>query len=95
MRGVLRHFPTIMTGPDGDFLASQSGDTMTHPNHRRKGLFRSLFSETKQLATKNDIKFIYGLPNSQSHHGLIRFGWKEIYQWQFLQIGFRNHCLER
>ena len=74
-------FPTLVYINGAIVLAAQSGDTMTHPNHRRKGLFEKLFSKTSQLAKTEKIKFIFGFPNlHNSYPGLLKFGWKEIHR---------------
>jgi hypothetical protein len=57
-------------------LIAQSGDTMTHPKHRGKGLFVKLAEKTYSLARQHGIKFIYGFPNKNSTHGLVKsLGW--------------------
>ncbi len=53
-------------------LAAQSGDTMTHPNHRGKGLFITLAKMTYELAKNNSVEFIFGFPNENSYGGFIK-----------------------
>lgn len=57
-------------------LAAQSGDTMTHPEHQKKGLFVALGKKTYDLAAQEGIEFVYGFPSPNSHQGLIRLGWE-------------------
>ncbi|MEX2234735.1 MAG: GNAT family N-acetyltransferase [Cyclobacteriaceae bacterium] len=57
-------------------LAAQSGDTMTHPDHRRESLFLRLATETYSLAKKNNIQFIFGFPNQNSFRGLVKLNWE-------------------
>lgn len=58
-------------------LASQSGDTMTGPNHRKKGLFSSLAKETYDLVGHLNIAFVFGFPNKNSLPGFERkLDWK-------------------
>ncbi len=58
-------------------IAAQSGDTMTHPTHRGKGLFIKLATETYALAKNLGIEFIFGFPNSNSYPGFInKLNWK-------------------
>lgn len=52
-------------------LCAQSGDTMTHPNHRGKGLFIKLAKETYRLARENGICFVFGFPNDNSYPGFV------------------------
>lgn len=56
-------------------LACQSGDTMTAPEHRRKGLFMQLARKTFELATEEGIQFVFGFPNSQSYRGFEKLNW--------------------
>lgn len=57
-------------------LAAQSGDTMTHPDHQKRGLFVALGKKTYALASQEGIEFVYGFPSPNSHQGLIRLGWE-------------------
>lgn len=54
------------------YLAAQSGDTMTHPNHGGKGLFTTLAKMTYELAKQEGILFIFGFPNNNSFPGFIK-----------------------
>lgn len=53
-------------------LAAQSGDTMTHPDHRGKGLFIKLAKAAYELAKNEGIKFVFGFPNENSYHGFVK-----------------------
>ncbi len=69
-------FPCRIVIKGQTFMCAQSGDTMTHPEHRRKGLFFSLANITYKLAKENGIKFVFGFPNPQtSYYGLMKLGW--------------------
>jgi hypothetical protein len=56
-------------------LAAQSCDSVTHSNHRKKGLFTMLATKTFELARENNIKFIFGFPNQNSLPGFKKLGW--------------------
>ncbi len=56
-------------------LAAQSADTMTHPHHRRKGLFEKLAKKTYMLATAQQVRLIFGFPNQKSFPGLVKLNW--------------------
>lgn len=56
-------------------LAAQSADTMTHPNHRNKGLFVALARKTYELAKNSGITFLFGFPNQHSQPGAVKLGW--------------------
>ncbi|WP_431210729.1 GNAT family N-acetyltransferase [Puia sp. P3] len=57
------------------FLSAQSGDTMTHPDHRNKGLFVRLCTLTIELARKEHIVLIFGFPNQNSAGINGKIGW--------------------
>jgi hypothetical protein len=58
-------------------LAAQSADTMTHPQHRYKGMFVDLSNKTFELCRELGILLIFGFPNQNSYHGAIhKLGWK-------------------
>lgn len=65
-------FPCIMLYNGQRILAAQSGDTMTHLQHRNKGLFKCLAEKTFELAGNKGIKFIFGFPNQESYHGFMK-----------------------
>ena len=47
------------------------GDTFTHPDHQRKGIFISLLKLSDQSARENCKDFIYGMPNDLALPGYI------------------------
>jgi hypothetical protein len=53
-------------------LAAQSGDTMTHPAYRSKMLFVKLAKMTYELCRSTGIEFVFGFPNQNSCHGVIK-----------------------
>lgn len=68
-------FPCFVEYDGRRYLAAQSGSTMTHSNHRRKGLFYQLGKKTFELARDEGINFVYGFPNVNSYPGLMKLGW--------------------
>jgi len=57
-------------------LSAQSGDTMTHPLFRYKGMFVELSKITFDLCKAEGMTFIFGFPNQNSYHGAIhKLGW--------------------
>ena len=72
-------FPCIYNLNGKIISGAQSGDTMTHPEHRKKGLFYKLAKKTYELALKEGIKYIYGVPNGNSYHGFKKMGWQTPY----------------
>ena len=58
-------------------LSAQSGDTMTHPHYRYKGMFVELSKITFDLCKAAGMRFIFGFPNQNSYHGAVhKLGWK-------------------
>lgn len=58
-------------------LVAQSADTITHPDHQRKGLFAELALKTYALAASEGVEFLYGIPNSLSYPGFVnKLGWQ-------------------
>ena len=55
---------------------AQSGNTMTGPDHRKKGLFKRLHDETMKLCKEHQINFVFGFPNANSAPGFEKFGWR-------------------
>ena len=59
-------------------LAAQSADTMTHPQHRYKGMFVELSNMTFDLCKSLNIRLVFGFPNQNSYHGAVtKLGWEE------------------
>jgi Acetyltransferase (GNAT) domain len=70
--------------------AAVSGDTMTHNQHRKKGLFRTLATMTYEKCKELGIVLIYGFPNNQSYHGLVHsLGWNHVNDLTEWQMSFR------
>lgn len=62
-------FPMIVVNNGKDYIVAQSGDTMTDPDHRKKGLFVKLAKNTYEFAGTQGINFIFGFPNEFSYPG--------------------------
>jgi len=65
----------------------ETGDVMTHPDWRKRGLFsvldRAAMEETKRLGWP----VVFGLPNRRSAHIFLALGWESIgtvRTWTFL-----------
>ena len=60
-------------------LGGQSLDTMVHPKYRKQGMFITLAQKCLEKAASEGMLFIYGFPNENSHHGLIKcLEWQNI-----------------
>ncbi len=74
-------FPVAVRFGDHVVLAAQSGDTMTHPDHRGKGLFIDLAKRTYATAREEGVQFVFGFPNENSYPGFSRkLEWKFPYK---------------
>jgi len=62
-------FPMVMTINSKNVEVAQSGDTMTAPDHRGKGLFIQLAKKAYQLAEEKGMKLVFGFPNENSFPG--------------------------
>ena len=71
-------FPIRATYNGEHIIIAQSGDTMTDPDHRKRGLFTKLAKETYSYAGKNNISFVFGFPNKFSYPGF-----KKKLDWKF------------
>lgn len=70
-------FPILGVKNGASVLVAQSGSTMTHPNHQKKGLFVTLAKLTFEAACEEGIQFIYGFPNENSFPGFKKkLNWK-------------------
>jgi hypothetical protein len=70
-------FPLVMELDGKAVLVGQSGDTMTAPSHRMRGLFVEAARRTYELAASEGLQFIFGFPNKNSYPGFkTKLGWK-------------------
>jgi hypothetical protein len=68
--------PCFIQSGSSSILSAQSGDTMTHPQYRYKGMFVELATRTYELCRNEGIRLIFGFPNQNSYHGLVnKLGW--------------------
>ena len=64
--------------------------TVTHPNHRGKGLFKTLAKATYEYASQNGYEFVIGVANANSYPGFIKyFDFQDVGQLEVL-LGFSN-----
>lgn len=62
-------FKDNLTYQNKSYIVAQSGDTMTHPAHQKKGIFLMLAKATYYKCIEDGIALIFGFPNKQSYHG--------------------------
>ncbi|WP_428663333.1 GNAT family N-acetyltransferase [Runella sp.] len=76
-------------------LAAQSVDTMTHPEHQKKGLFFTLATLTFELCIEEGIRLVFGFPNQNSLPGFVKLGWIKAGQLERFTIPVTTFPLER
>ena len=68
--------PCLIKFKDEVMLSAQSADTMTHPQHRYKGMFVDLSNRAFELCRQLGIRLVFGFPNQNSYHGAVnKLGW--------------------
>lgn len=56
--------PMMVNGEQ--LLGAESGDTFTHPDFQRRGIFARLLTAAIESSYERGIRFVYGFPNTQS-----------------------------
>jgi hypothetical protein len=82
--------PCFIEFGDQKILAAQSADTMTHPEFRMKGMFMELADKTFELCRQSSIQLVFGFPNQNSYHGLLKLGWRETEKLDCFQIEVKS-----
>ena len=58
-------------------LGAQSVDVMTHPDHRKAGMYVEVAQKTYDLGASRGVKVVFAFPNKSSLHGLRHnLGWE-------------------
>ncbi len=53
-------------------------DTATHPDYRRRGIFRRLTLAAIEVATDDGVDMVFNTPNARSGAGYVTMGWTEV-----------------
>lgn len=53
-------------------VGAETGDTFTHPDYQRRGIFTNLFKAARKSGLDGRMGFIYGTPNKNSLPGYVR-----------------------
>lgn len=59
-------------------FVGQTGDVMTHPEFRKRGLFSELDRAAIAAAGERGWPVVFGLPNRRSAHIFVELGWKDV-----------------
>lgn len=83
----------------GTFTVGQTGDVMTAPEARGKGVFSALDAAAMEAARERGWPFAFGLPNRASAHIFTRdLGWEhvgDLRPWTFVLVADRGAREER
>lgn len=63
---------------DRDIDAVRAVDTATHPDWRRRGIFRALTDRLVDAARDEGVAFVFNTPNDQSRPGYLKMGWRDV-----------------
>jgi len=61
--------------------ALRAVDTVTHPDYRRRGIFRRLTLGSLRDIADEGVRFIFNTPNEQSLPGYLDMGWRVVARW--------------
>lgn len=65
--------------PEGDRLEGlRAVDTATHPDFRRRGVFRAMTVEANRLAETEGFDLVFNTPNEASRPGYLSMGWVSV-----------------
>ena len=56
----------------------ETGDVMTHPDWRKRGIFSSLDARCMEETKRRGWPGVFGLPNRHSAHIFLKIGWDEV-----------------
>jgi len=78
----------LVSGDEGTLaLAGQTGDVMTDPEWRQRGLFSALDRAAVAEAGERGFALAFGLPNRKSAHIFVELGWEivgSVRPWTFV-----------
>jgi len=74
LAGARAQTPFLMRAGDETALAMRFGDTMVHPDHRRKGVFSRLVERALNHYREMPVRFCYNVPNDLSRPGFLKAG---------------------
>jgi GNAT superfamily N-acetyltransferase len=58
--------------------AVRAVDTATHPEFRRRGIFRTLTMAAVEELTSDGVDFVFNTPNPASRAGYLTMGWQDV-----------------
>lgn len=86
LAGVRAFMTWKWTSRDQQFYTLRPVDTATHPNFRRRGIFKKLTLALLEQSKAQGVDFLFNTPNAQSRPGYLKMGWKN---WGRIQVCIR------
>lgn len=71
-------FASVGGDPASLARIGQTGDVMTHPQWRKRGLFSDLDRAAREAARDAGWPLMFGLPNRRSAHIFLELGWEAV-----------------
>lgn len=62
------------------FFTAHSVKSMTHPDYKRQGIFRTMTENSLQQGEKQGMDLVIGLANSNSYPAYQKFGWTTLFE---------------
>lgn len=62
---------------DRELITYRAVDTATHPDHRGKGIFKTLTLKAVEIAKERGDDFIFNFPNEKSRPGYLKMAWEK------------------
>ncbi len=69
---------SFVTPEGGPIQAARAVDTATHPDHHRRGIFRTLTLEANRRLEAAGYDLIFNTPNEKSLPGYLSMGWRRV-----------------
>ena len=74
-----------------ELKVAHAGDSITLPEHQRKGLHFQLAKEAYKVMQENDIKFVYAFHSKKTYLSTKKLGWKK--HKRMLRFHIKTHSL--
>lgn len=73
--------PAVLSVDGREIRSGLDVTTMTHPDYRGRGLFRTLATETYDCSAQSGLAMVWGFPNRNSHRGYVQdLDWVDIWE---------------
>lgn len=73
-------FPFELCVGGKKYKAAHSVQSMTHPDYKRQGIFRTMTEHSLAKAKEHGLDIVLGLANGNSYGAYEKFGWKTLFE---------------